>query len=80
MLVPLVAFDAAGNRLGMGGGFYDAAFDARRPRPARPTLVGLAHGCQQMDAIPTAAHDVPLDFIATDGALLRAAPIAPTGD
>jgi len=80
VLMPLVAFDGEGNRLGMGGGFYDAAFDLRRPRPARPRLIGLAHRCQQVDALPAAAHDVPLDLIATDEALIRASSPTPTGD
>ncbi len=66
VLLPLVGFDAAGNRLGMGAGFYDRTFDPVRPWPRRPLLIGLAHGLQQVDALPVAAHDVPLHGIATD--------------
>lgn len=66
VLLPLVGFDAAGQRLGMGGGFYDRSFDPRRSRAHRPRLIGLAHDLQEVDALPVAAHDVPLDGIATD--------------
>ena len=66
-----MAFDPRGNRLGMGGGFYDRAF-ARvlRARPLRPRLVGLAHGFQQVDSLPAEPWDIPLDAIATDATLL----------
>lgn len=71
VFLPLVGFDAAGNRLGMGGGFYDRTFDQRRPRARQPRLLGLAHSLQQVDALPHAEHDVPLDAIATDGDFLN---------
>lgn len=61
---PLVAFDAAGNRIGMGGGFYDRTLAAWRqglgPRP-----VGLAHDCQQLPAIPADSWDIPLPELIT---------------
>ncbi|MCC5886318.1 MAG: 5-formyltetrahydrofolate cyclo-ligase [Gammaproteobacteria bacterium] len=74
VFLPLVGFDAAGNRLGMGGGFYDRTFDHRRPRAHRPRLIGLAHSLQQVDALACAEHDVPLDAIATDQAFLVVVP------
>ncbi len=82
VFLPLVGFDANGNRLGMGGGFYDRTFDHRRPRAYRPRLIGLAHGLQQVDALPCAEHDVPLNGIATDRAFLPARPAgsAPRGE
>ncbi|MDQ2972367.1 MAG: 5-formyltetrahydrofolate cyclo-ligase, partial [Pseudomonadota bacterium] len=45
VLVPLLAFDVQGNRLGTGGGFYDTTFSFLRgqPRPARPLLVGIGY-------------------------------------
>lgn len=70
LFLPLVGFDARGNRLGMGGGFFDRTFDHRRPRGRRPRLIGLAHSLQQVDALPHADHDVPLNAIATDQAFL----------
>lgn len=68
VLMPLVGFDQTGNRLGMGGGFYDRAFAYRRRRQrwVRPTLLGLAHACQEVPMLPYASWDIPLDGIATD--------------
>lgn len=73
VFMPLVGFDALGNRIGMGRGFYDRHF-AHRLRLAhwrRPLLVGLAYGVQQVDALPFAAHDVPVDAIVTESSTLR---------
>ncbi|WP_321348933.1 5-formyltetrahydrofolate cyclo-ligase [Halopseudomonas oceani] len=68
VLLPLVGFDSAGNRLGMGGGFYDRAFAYRRRQrhTVRPRLLGLAHQCQQVPQLPFAGWDVPLDGVITD--------------
>ncbi len=72
VLTPLVGFDATGNRLGMGGGFYDRsfAFLNRHPRWRRPALVGVAHAFQQVPALPAQPWDVPLIAVATDRGLL----------
>jgi 5-formyltetrahydrofolate cyclo-ligase len=73
VFMPLVGFDARGNRIGMGRGFYDRHF-AHRLRLAhwrRPLLVGLAYGVQQVDALPLAAHDVPVDAIVTESSTYR---------
>ncbi len=68
--LPLVGFDEQGNRLGMGGGFYDRTFAYRRTSVGTgPLLVGLAHQCQQVSALPMQPWDVPLDMIATDAGL-----------
>ncbi|TMP29589.1 5-formyltetrahydrofolate cyclo-ligase [Pseudoalteromonas rubra] len=66
LLLPLVAFDDAGNRLGMGGGYYDRTL-ARyyRENWQQPKLIGLAHDCQKVPALPTEAWDVPLPTIIT---------------
>ena len=64
VLVPLVAFDDAGYRLGMGGGFYDSTFGARR----RALLIGLAHEVQHSDQVPHRHWDVPLDGVVTERA------------
>ncbi|TVP88237.1 MAG: 5-formyltetrahydrofolate cyclo-ligase [Pseudomonadaceae bacterium] len=68
LLLPLVGFDRQGNRLGMGGGFYDRclAYRQRHTRWLRPQLLGLAHHCQEVPALPIASWDVPLDGIVTD--------------
>lgn len=68
VLLPLVAFDRHGNRLGMGAGYYDRtlAFLMRRRHWRRPGLWGVAHGFQCVDALEPAAWDVPLDGCLTD--------------
>lgn len=66
ILLPLVGFDAQGNRLGMGGGFYDrtlCSIDLNDKH--RPTLIGIAHDCQQAAALPIQSWDIPLDIIIT---------------
>lgn len=64
---PLVAFDHKGNRLGMGGGFYDRtlAHFAMHNAHGKPRVIGLAHSCQQLESIPTEAWDIPLPAIGT---------------
>jgi 5-formyltetrahydrofolate cyclo-ligase len=66
LLVPLVAFDRHGNRLGMGGGFYDRLLADLGTRPRRPRLVGIAYGFQEVEGLPLAPWDQPLDLIVTD--------------
>jgi 5-formyltetrahydrofolate cyclo-ligase len=68
VLVPLVGFDARGNRLGMGGGWYDRSF-AFRNAPASgppPWLVGVGFAAQQLDALQPAPWDVRLDAACTE--------------
>ncbi|HGO5853533.1 TPA: 5-formyltetrahydrofolate cyclo-ligase [Mannheimia haemolytica] len=59
IFTPLVACDKAGNRLGMGGGFYDRTL-AQAPHLIS---VGLAHECQQVEQLPIKSWDMPLDHI-----------------
>lgn len=75
ILLPLLAFDRAGHRLGAGGGWYDRslAFLREVPRPAQPLLVGIGYAFQQVEVIAAAAWDVDLDYIATDAELLACA-------
>ncbi|AXF76816.1 5-formyltetrahydrofolate cyclo-ligase [Erwinia tracheiphila] len=63
LIVPLVAFDAQGQRLGMGGGFYDRTLQNWRQHGFLP--VGLAHDCQQVASLPIASWDIPLPAIIT---------------
>lgn len=65
LIVPLVAFDATGGRLGYGGGFYDRTLE--RLRAAGPTVaVGFAYGAQQAEALPREPTDQRLDAIVTE--------------
>ena len=68
VFLPLVGFDAAGNRLGMGAGYYDRAFAFRRLRIAwrQPHLVGVGYSLQQLPRIVGEPHDVPLDHVVTE--------------
>jgi 5-formyltetrahydrofolate cyclo-ligase len=70
LLIPLVGFDARGNRLGMGAGFYDRALARRRGR--RPLAIGVAFDCQRVEALPTDPWDRPLDYVVTDAELIDA--------
>ena len=63
LVTPLGAFDAAGQRLGMGGGFYDRTLQNWRQHRLQP--VGYAHDCQQVDALPTEQWDIPLPAVIT---------------
>ena len=65
IFLPLVGFDAAGNRLGMGGGFYDRTL-SQLPARNRPLLAGLAHDVQRVDKLPVQRWDIPLDAVVTD--------------
>jgi 5-formyltetrahydrofolate cyclo-ligase len=71
MLVPLAAFDDAGNRIGYGAGYYDRAIARLRDKGITPRLVGVAFDCQQVEAVPFEPHDVPLDAILTESGLRR---------
>ncbi|WP_342754167.1 5-formyltetrahydrofolate cyclo-ligase [Pantoea sp. MBD-2R] len=67
LMVPLVAFDNQGQRLGMGGGFYDRTLQNWQQHNVLP--IGLAHDCQQVEALPVADWDVPLKAIITPSKL-----------
>lgn len=64
MLVPLLAFDAAGYRLGYGGGFYDRTLAAARTR-MQVVAIGLAFDAQEMPAVPRQDFDQRLDWVLT---------------
>lgn len=72
LLLPLLAFDASGNRLGTGGGYYDRAlsFVLAEPRPAKPVLIGIAYAFQQVEELEAQDWDVPLDMVATEQQLI----------
>ena len=63
VITPLVAFDSHGQRLGMGGGFYDRTL--QHWQQGGPYPIGLAHDCQWVDHLPCELWDVPLPEIVT---------------
>lgn len=71
VLMPLVAFDPHGRRLGMGGGFYDRsfAFMRQRPRWHHPLPIGMAHEFQRVDLLPAQPWDVGLHAVVTEHAV-----------
>lgn len=70
LIVPLVAFDRRGNRLGYGGGFYDRTLAMLRAiRPTR--AIGFSWAAQEAQNLPIEATDQPLDMIVTENEVLR---------
>ena len=70
LIVPLVAFDRYGGRLGYGGGFYDRTL--QQLRAARATLaIGFAYSAQEADDLPLEPTDQPLDMIVTETGVIR---------
>ncbi|MGB3725299.1 MAG: 5-formyltetrahydrofolate cyclo-ligase [Glaciecola sp.] len=68
IFTPLVAFDEQGNRLGMGGGFYDRTL-AQLQNCAQPNIIGLAHDVQKTLSLPKETWDIPLPRILTPSQL-----------
>ncbi|MEM7633922.1 MAG: 5-formyltetrahydrofolate cyclo-ligase [Pseudomonadota bacterium] len=65
LLVPLLAYDTSGYRLGYGGGFYDRTLE--KLRSLKPVIaIGVAYSAQQVDAVVRGDHDQPLDWILTE--------------
>lgn len=70
LIVPLVAFDARGGRLGYGGGFYDRTLELLRSK--RPTLaIGFAFDAQEAEDLPLEPTDQPLDMMVTESRILQ---------
>lgn len=73
LVVPLLAYDAAGYRLGYGGGFYDRSLEQLRLAKGQGavTAVGIGYSGQQIDAVPRGTYDQPLDWIVTEQGAFR---------
>ncbi len=76
ILTPLVGFDSMGNRMGMGGGFYDRSLNFTRFRKTShsPYLIGLAHQLQCVKQLSPQTHDIPMKIIATEQRLYEIFP------
>jgi 5-formyltetrahydrofolate cyclo-ligase len=73
VIVPLVAFSAAGGRLGYGGGFYDRTLEQLRAQ--RGTLaIGFAFADQEAPSLPLEPTDQPLDMIVTELGVITCRP------
>ncbi|RNF33018.1 5-formyltetrahydrofolate cyclo-ligase [Paracoccus methylarcula] len=75
LIVPLAAFDRAGNRIGYGGGYYDRTLELLRGQ-GPVTAIGLAFASQELPSIPAEGFDQPLDLIVTCREIIR--PVSPT--
>lgn len=69
LLVPLLAFDSTGHRLGYGGGFYDRTLAALRSAGLR--AIGVAYAGQEVSDLPFDSHDQRLDAVLTERGLIR---------
>lgn len=73
LLVPLLAFDRQGRRLGYGGGYYDRTL--ARLRRLKPVIaIGLAFASQEVPEVPASPHDEPLDWVLTENGPIAASP------
>jgi len=68
VLTPAVGYDAQGNRLGYGGGYYDRLFERLRPEAKK---IGLAFEAQIVPAVPAETHDIPIPIIVTEARVIR---------
>ena len=73
VLTPLVGFDSKGNRMGMGGGYYDRTFQFKQQssKMSHPLLIGWAHSCQQVTQLPVNFWDIPLNGVITEIGLIN---------
>ncbi len=71
LLVPLLAFDRRGHRLGYGAGYYDRTLAALRTTHARCFALGCAFASQEVGAVPVGPNDVALDAVATEQGVIR---------
>jgi 5-formyltetrahydrofolate cyclo-ligase len=65
LIVPLLAFDRAGHRIGYGAGYYDLTIAALRGKRA-VVAIGVAFAAQEIAAVPATSRDVPLDLVLTE--------------
>lgn len=68
LVIPGLAFDRRGRRLGWGQGYYDVTLAHGR----RPLCIGYAHACQVVDEVPCGDRDVLMDLLITDAGVMRA--------
>ena len=73
LLIPLLAFDASGFRLGYGGGYFDRTLANLRPRPL---AIGIGFELCRVETVHPEAHDERLDAVITEEGITRFAPFA----
>ena len=70
LIIPLLAFDRKGYRLGYGGGFYDRTLEKLRVQK-NIVAIGVGYSAQQVDHVPSGAHDQPLEYMMTEKEIFR---------
>lgn len=70
ILLPVLGFTRSGQRLGMGGGYYDRSLASGKKPSAPPLLVGVAYAFQELETLPGDPWDVPLDAVVTEQELI----------
>jgi 5-formyltetrahydrofolate cyclo-ligase len=70
LIIPLLAFDRKGFRLGYGGGFYDRTLEKLRTRK-KIVAIGVGYAAQEIAEIPVGPHDQPLDYVMTEREILK---------
>jgi 5-formyltetrahydrofolate cyclo-ligase len=80
IVLPVVAFDRTGTRLGYGRGYYDRAISRQREAGYDPRLVGIAFAVQEVALIPDETHDIRLDWVVTEREILDFAGMQPAGE
>jgi 5-formyltetrahydrofolate cyclo-ligase len=73
LLVPLLAFDRSGNRIGYGAGYYDMTIAALRAKK-NVTAIGTAFAAQEVAQVPTTLRDAPLDLVMTEKEVINTNP------
>ncbi len=71
LVTPLLAFDAQGNRLGYGAGYYDRYIAGLIEAEHKPRAIGLAFSLQKLDKVPVGLYDLPLDMIVTEAGIIH---------
>ena len=66
LLVPLIAFDLKGNRLGYGGGYYDRTIEQLRAKNIELVVIGIGYDNQKLASVPTDSYDQSLDIVVTE--------------
>jgi 5-formyltetrahydrofolate cyclo-ligase len=76
LIVPLLAFDRRGHRLGYGAGYYDMVLRDLRARSPAPLAIGVAFAAQEVDEVPTGPRDQTLDAVVTEQRVHRCSELA----
>jgi 5-formyltetrahydrofolate cyclo-ligase len=70
LIIPLLAFDRQGFRLGYGGGFYDRTLEKLRVLK-KIVAIGVGYSAQQVSDVPHGSHDQPLDYMMTEKEIFK---------